>query len=71
MHYDYYWVLSPSSREAWIEITPREEEQMKALCRLPHGRRGLKLSVTVRSNFVSLSPSSREAWIEMQDSNGK
>ena len=35
-------LLSPSTRKAWIEIDPFCQKVMPLLCRLPHGRRGLK-----------------------------
>ena len=34
--------LSPSSREAWIEINERPCRFPFEICRLPRGRRGLK-----------------------------
>ena len=45
-------LLSPPSREAWIEIFKSLIEQQSIVCRLPHGRRGLKFGYSGRQFWI-------------------
>ena len=56
---------SPSTRKAWIEIDRPLRSVGVIICRLPHGRRGLKLSLPEMYTHHHRSPSTRKAWIEI------
>ena len=56
-------IMSPSPRKAWIETMSTRTPIRTYWCRLPPGRRGLKL-LTILTRAREVSPSPRKAWIE-------
>ena len=62
---DLHGLLSPSSRRAWIEISPTGGTTPAARRRPPRGGRGLKYLGRRNGGVDRESPSSRRAWIEI------
>ena len=63
--YYYKFLLSPSSRRAWIEILTKKPKKAFLGSRPPHGGRGLKFLHRRLCKIGAVSPSSRRAWIEI------
>ena len=59
---------SPPTREAWIEISGKLNQNQLNQGRLPPGRRGLKLKGLKAMEIWKKSPPTREAWIEITPS---
>ena len=60
------WSLS--SRRAWIEIDGVSRSSLMAVCRSPHGERGLKYRSGRAARTAKTSLYSRRAWIEITPS---
>ena len=54
---------SPPAREVWIEIAMRTETEQEPACRLPRGRCGLKLALTVKRE-IEIDVASREGGVD-------
>ena len=62
------FLLSPSSRRAWIEITPEPISRNRSMVALLAEGVDRNTITEVQGSYGRLSPSSRRAWIEIDRS---